>query len=77
MEQKANSELRRALDEGIASAMLEGYSPRPEFRQDCDAISDGALTFEQARCNALERALRCKKSENSTPTACVVTEQFC
>jgi len=69
MEQKANSELRQALDEGIASAMLEGYSPRPEFRQDCDAISDGALTFEQARCNALERARHCEKSGGNTPTS--------
>jgi hypothetical protein len=50
--------LRRALAEGTAAAVLEGYSPTQAFEQDCRAIVEGSLTFEQARQNALERAQR-------------------
>ncbi len=48
--------VRQALAEGTASARLEGYVPTQAFEKDCAAIIAGALTFEQARANALARA---------------------
>lgn len=58
MNQLEPSLLPRALDEAIASAILEGYSPTQAFGRDCAGVIAGSLTFEQARANALARAQR-------------------
>ena len=54
----AKEDKRRAFEQALASAKLEGHEPTPAFLADIRAIIvNGTMTTEQARGESLERAL--------------------
>jgi len=57
MRSTTEAERRHAHEQALASAMIEGYEPTPEFLADCEAVIAGTMTREQARAASLARAL--------------------
>lgn len=48
---------QRALELALAETRIEGHEPSPGFLGDVHQIAQGALSLEQARARALERAI--------------------
>lgn len=48
---------QQAVEQALASAVLEGYTPTVGFFADARAVINGSITIEQARARSLERAL--------------------
>jgi len=57
MQITTEAERRYAHEQALASAMIEGYEPTPEFLADCEAVIAGTMTREQVRAASLARAL--------------------
>ena len=47
---------RWAHEQALASTRIEGHVPTPEFLADCEAVTQGAMTADQARAASLARA---------------------
>jgi len=57
MQVTTEAERRYAHEQALASAMIAGYEPTPEFLADCEAVIAGTMTHAQVRAASLARAL--------------------
>lgn len=51
------SERRFGHEQALASTRISGHVPLPEFLDDCEAVIEGRMTYEDARARSLARAL--------------------
>lgn len=64
---------RYALEQGMASSIIEGHTPTPEFLADYQAILAGRITFEEAHARSEARALRANASNDTVAKPSVNT----
>jgi hypothetical protein len=48
---------RHAIAQALASTRLEGHIPTREFLADCEAVTAGTMTGEEARARSLARVM--------------------
>ncbi|MEO8120233.1 MAG: antitoxin VbhA family protein [Rhodoferax sp.] len=51
------AERRRASEQALASSLIEGHTPTPEFLADVKAVNNGTMTNDELRARSLARAL--------------------
>ena len=56
------------MRKALASSVISGHVPTPEFLADCEAIVEGRMTHAEARARSLARVL----GTNNSPTTPVV-----
>ena len=62
----SEAEHRWAMRQAIASSVIEGHVPSPEFLADCEAVVSGRMTHEQLRARSLARALATESSSTES-----------